>query len=114
MGGKTTRPAPRKGSRWLVTGGAGFLGHSIFRRLRSAGAQCRSLDVADPEPAFRVDGVEYVKGDVRDLSAVRAAVRGIDYVVHAAAALPIHRSGRFIRDVNVNGMRNVLEASVGG
>src|ERR1041385_3750145 len=104
------RPRPPAASTWLVTGGAGFLGHAILARRAAVGAKGRSFDVADPLPEYRLPGVEYVKGDVRDAAAVEAAVRGADYVVHAAAALPIHRSKRFILSVNVGGMRNVLEA----
>jgi nucleoside-diphosphate-sugar epimerase len=104
------RPAPQKNTRWLVTGGTGFLGQTIVARLVSSGARARSFDV-NPPSASAVLGVEYVTGDVRDPKAVEAAARDVDYVIHAAAALPIHRSKKFIHGVNVDGMRNVLRAA---
>lgn len=72
------------------------------------------MRVLDHSPAAEAGfdrRVEYIQGDVRDAPAVDSACRGMDAVVHAAAALPIQRSRKYIWDVNVNGMRNVLEAS---
>ena len=95
-----------------MTGGAGFLGHAVLTRMVEAGVTAKSIDIVDPEPAFVVPGVEYLRIDIRDKVAVKHAVQGADYVVHAAAALPIHRSKKFIFSVNVDGMRNVLDAAL--
>jgi nucleoside-diphosphate-sugar epimerase len=104
---------PRKPTtRWLVTGGAGFLGRSLVARLLKAGHAVRVLDTGDEAEFPLLDRVDYVRADVRDASAVDRATAGCDYVVHTAAALPIHRSKRFIHDVNVGGMRNVLDAAL--
>jgi nucleoside-diphosphate-sugar epimerase len=96
---------------WLVTGGAGFLGQAVVRRLAGLGHAVRVLDTA-PQPA-ELDGLalDYRLGDVRNKATVDAAVQGIDVVCHAAAALPIHRSKAFIHAVNVDGTRNLLEAA---
>jgi nucleoside-diphosphate-sugar epimerase len=107
-----SKKAPAKGFRsWLVTGGSGFLGQALVRRLLAGGAKVRVLDPA-PMPEEWQGKVEFVQGDVRDPAAVDAAVAGVEAVCHAAAALPIHRSRRLIHAVNVDGTRNVLEACV--
>jgi len=69
---------------WLVTGGAGFLGVHLLRRLVGAGAHARSLDLVSGAPP----GVREHLGDVGDPAAVRSALDGVDVLVHAAAALP--------------------------
>jgi nucleoside-diphosphate-sugar epimerase len=90
---------------WALTGGSGFLGVNLARRLAAAGHAVRNLD-SEPgdEPA-----VEAVCGDVRDPAAARVLCRGADVLVHAAAALPVR--GRQIRDVTVNGTATVLAAA---
>jgi nucleoside-diphosphate-sugar epimerase len=112
---KAARPAaaPKAGPfrSWLVTGGSGFLGQAVVRRLLKEGARVRVLDTA-PMPAEWAGKVEFVEADVRDAAAVAKAAEGMEAVCHAAAALPIHRSRRLIREVNVDGTRNVLEAAV--
>lgn len=56
--------------------------------------------------------VEVVNGDIRDAKAIEKAMKGQEYVVHAAAALPIQRTKEAIFGVNINGTRNVLEAAL--
>jgi nucleoside-diphosphate-sugar epimerase len=94
---------------WLVTGGAGFLGQAMVRRLLAGGHTVRVLDTAARPPELEGE-LDYVQADVRDAAAVARAVAGCTHVVHAAAALPIHRSRKLIHAVNVEGTRNVLEA----
>jgi len=77
-------------SRYLITGGAGFLGINLCRYLLERGAAVRKLDIA-PFAYPERSAVDVVDGDVRDAAAVSEALRDIDIVVHAAAALP-HRS----------------------
>jgi nucleoside-diphosphate-sugar epimerase len=89
--------------RWAITGGAGFLGLHLARRLLADGHEVRTLDTAPLDDAELERGVEELRGDVRDLSAVASLVRGADVLVHAAAALPIQASRESIRSVNVGG-----------
>lgn len=99
----------------LVTGGAGFLGINLVRHLLGQeGISVVSLDIADfdyPERSF----IREVRGDIRDPDAVRAALRGVDYVVHAAAALPLYdREAIYSTDVQGTDvvLRCALEAGV--
>jgi dTDP-L-rhamnose 4-epimerase len=67
--------------RVLVTGGAGFIGSHVVEALAADGHEVRVLDAA---PSAN-DGVEHVRGDVRDADAVRFAASGVDAVCHQAA-----------------------------
>jgi nucleoside-diphosphate-sugar epimerase len=99
-----------------ISGGAGFFGLHLARRLVAEGHAVRTLDLArlaDPG----LDGrVEELRGDVRFAVDARRLVAGADVLVHAAAALPIQQSGAAIRSVNVDGMAvtfaGALEAGV--
>jgi dTDP-L-rhamnose 4-epimerase len=79
--------------RVLVTGGAGFIGKRVVSTLVEAGHQVRVLDVLlsdthfSQEPPEFPDGVEFVRGDIRDRDTVEAALRGIELVSHHAAVV---------------------------
>lgn len=101
------------GRRCLVTGGAGYVGRAIVRRLADAGCQVRSLDVAEHSHGR---DVETMVADLRDYDAVRQAFEGIDTVFHVAAVINIREivrpaERRFVYDVNVVGTQNVLRAA---
>jgi len=96
---------------WAISGGAGFLGLHLARRLLSDGHQVRTLDVVPLDDAELERSVEELRGDVRDGDRLRELVAGADVVVHAAAALPIQASRQSIRSVNVGGTENVLVAA---
>jgi nucleoside-diphosphate-sugar epimerase len=94
---------------WAISGGAGFLGLHLARRLRAEGHDVRSLDLVPlGEPDL---GVVEIRGDVRDEAACRELVEGARILVHAAAALPIRGSRRAIRSVNVDGTLTLLAAA---
>ena len=96
-------------ARYLITGGAGFLGINLVRHLLEKGEQVTSYDIADFEYGER-EQITVVKGDIRDLSALTSAMKGVDVVVHTAAALPLY-STEDIRSTDIQGTKNVLEAS---
>ena len=98
--------------RVAITGGAGFLGLHLARRLLADGDSVTTLDLAPLDDLELERGVEEIRGDVRSEADVRAAVTGADVVVHAAAALPIQASRESIRSVNVEGAAVVMAAAL--
>lgn len=86
--------------RILITGGAGFIGSHLADHLLAHGHAVRALDCLSPQvhgpgagrPAYLDRGVELLVGDVRDPEAVRRALRGVDAVVHLAAAVGVGQS----------------------
>jgi UDP-glucose 4-epimerase len=93
-------------SRIAVTGGAGLLGRYVVRELM---ADC-DVTVIDLKPA--PEDVAFVQADVRDLEAMRAALRGHDAVVHLAALDHgiVPQEEAYI-DVNVRGTWHVMQAA---
>jgi len=96
---------------WAISGGAGFLGLHLARRLLADGHDVRTLDVVPLDDVELERSVDELRGDVRDRDSVARLVHGADVVVHAAAALPIQASRASIRAVNVGGTENVLRAA---
>lgn len=92
---------------WALSGGAGFLGLALARRLVACGEAVRSLDLAPVEEP----GVDTLAGDIRSPGDARRLCRGADVLVHAAAALPIRGSAAELRSVNVDGTAVLLAAA---
>jgi UDP-glucose 4-epimerase len=100
----------------LVTGGAGFVGATLVRRLVASGYRVRVLDNLTTGDAAHLAGVdaELVTGDIRDRDALDRSLRGMDAIIHLAAAGSVIGSvqdpaANF--DVNVNGTFQVLDAA---
>jgi nucleoside-diphosphate-sugar epimerase len=94
--------------RLAITGGSGMLGSALLA-TEWAGAEWLAVDVRPPldtgaEPA------RFQRIDVRDTARLTTALRGIDVVVHAAAALPSHSASE-IASVDVQGTESVLAAA---
>jgi nucleoside-diphosphate-sugar epimerase len=98
--------------RWAISGGAGFLGLHLARRLRADGRDVRTLDLAPLDDPELEGSVEELRGDVRDPSSAARLVDNADVLVHAAAALPIQASRQAIRSVNVEGTAVVFAAAL--
>ena len=75
----------------LVTGGSGFLGINLIRKLRAKGVEeVRVLDIADFEyPESTEPWLRFTLGDVRDAAIVDQVSEGCDEVINCAAALPL-------------------------
>ncbi|MGC9454479.1 MAG: NAD-dependent epimerase/dehydratase family protein [Phycisphaerae bacterium] len=93
-------------ARFLVTGGAGFLGINLVRYLLDRGQEVTSLDLAEFDYPDCRDRVRVVTGDIRNRADVAKAAEGADIVVHCAAALPLY-SREDIFSTDVDGTRNV-------
>ncbi len=93
----------------LVTGGAGYFGEVLTRRLLERGDSIRIFDVNGPTDI--APGVEFVQGDIRDLEALLAACRGVDVVFHNAAQVAMAKNKDLFWSVNRDGTKNVLEAA---
>lgn len=96
-------------ARYLVTGGAGFLGINLCRHLLMRGHEVVSLDIADFNYPER-DQIREVCGDIRDREAVDQAMQDADIVVHCAAALPLYTLDE-IMSTDVDGTRAVIESA---
>jgi nucleoside-diphosphate-sugar epimerase len=104
-------------ARYLVTGGAGFIGSTITRALVARGDEVRVFDsffTGKDENLADLPDVEVVRGDVRDLDALRLAMRGVERVMHQAAVPSVARSlnDPILTDAaNIGGTLNVLIAA---
>ncbi len=95
----------------LVTGGTGFVGSNLIRRLRKADIAVRAV-VRDPEKAQALKdiGVDVVEGDVSGKASLEKAAEGCERVVHLVGIIQ-ETPGATFRSVHVEGTRNVLEAA---
>jgi len=93
----------------LVTGGSGYFGSTLVAQLAASGWRVRNLDINQPQghPAE----VEFVKADIRDPHAVRAACEGVDRVFHTVAQQPLSKDPELMRSVNITGTQTLLEAA---
>jgi len=102
--------------KYLVTGGAGFIGSHIARALLQQGADVRILDNFSSGKRDNLKGlnVEVVEGDLRDAPCVAEAVRGVNVIFHEAAFVSVPESMEKPQecfDVNITGTSNLFEAA---
>ena len=106
--------------KYLVTGGAGFIGSNIVKEIINRGEFARVLDnfsTGKRENISEFEGnknFELIEGDIRSYHTVWEAVKGTDYILHQAALPSVPRSIKdplTTNDVNINGTLNILEAA---
>jgi nucleoside-diphosphate-sugar epimerase len=96
----------------FVTGGSGFIGGALVHRLVADGWRVRGLARSDASANVVADhGAEAVRGDLDDVAAMSAGMRGCDVTFHCAATLGEWGDRKSFEHGNVQGTRNVLEAS---
>ena len=110
----------RKGTRFLVTGGAGFIGSNLCEAILDLGYEVRCLDDLSTGKRENVDifidrpGYEFIEGDIKELDICMRACDGVDYVLNQAAWGSVPRSIEmplFYCANNITGTLNMLEAA---
>ncbi|MCU0512410.1 MAG: NAD-dependent epimerase/dehydratase family protein [Anaerolineae bacterium] len=96
-------------ARYLITGGAGFLGINMARHLLAGGHTVVSLDMAPFDYPERPQITE-VRGDIRQRDAVDRAMQDVDIVIHTAAALPLYTPAD-IFSTDIDGTRTVIDSA---
>lgn len=94
----------------LVTGGAGYFGDRLCRKLQDADCDVRIFDIQ--QPGDTCPGAEVFQGDIRDAAAIGAACQGVDVIFHNVAQVPLAKDKRLFWSVNRDGTRNLLEAAL--
>jgi UDP-glucose 4-epimerase len=104
--------------KYLITGGAGFIGSNLAIELVKKGESVRILDNFSTGKFQNLesiqDKIELIDGDIKDFWTVTKAVEGIDYILHQAALPSVPRSIEnplTSNEVNINGTLNLLEAA---
>ena len=109
-----------EGSKFLVTGGAGFIGSNLCEAILNLGYKVRCLDDLSTGKQANVDlfignpNYEFIKGDIKDLDTCMTACESIDYVLNEAAWGSVPRSIEmplFYCANNIQGTLNVMEAA---
>ena len=107
-------------TKFLITGGAGFIGSNHCEALLKRGHFVRCLDdlstgkAENIQPFLENSNFEFIKGDIRDLDTCMNACKNIDYVSHQAAWGSVPRSIEMplvYEEINIKGTLNMLEAA---
>lgn len=96
----------------IITGGTGFLGVHLARHFLKQHAQVTLYDLAELDASDLKGKVKAIIGDVRNKKQTEQAVNNHDFLIHAAAALPIQRTKDAIFSTNIEGTKNVLSAAL--
>ena len=108
------------GSKFLVTGSAGFIGSNLVEAILELGYKVRGLDnfstgkKENVEEFLNHPNYEFLEGDIRDLETCMKACDGIDFVLNQAAWGSVPRSIEmplFYEEVNIKGTLNMMEAA---
>lgn len=105
-------------AKYLITGGAGFIGSNIARELVKKKQQVVILDNLFSGRLSNLedikDQVEFINGDIRNFETVKKAVAGVDYVLHQAALRGVYQSVKdpqAVNETNITGTLNLLVAA---
>ena len=104
--------------KYLVTGGAGFIGSYLVRKLISDGENVIVFDNFERGSISRLEGIkdkiELINGDIRDYETVEKIVKKVDVIYHLAAVNGtdnFYKYPRLVLDVGIKGILNIMDAS---
>lgn len=109
-----------RNTKFLVTGGAGFIGSNLVEAILKLGCKVRVLDNFSTGKReniiefFDNENFELIEGDIRNLEDCKKACEGVDYVLHQAAWGSVPRSLEFpvlYNEINVTGHLNMMQAA---
>lgn len=110
---------PIRGRKYFVTGGSGFIGSALVKRLVAGGAQVRVLDShlrGSPRHLEGVlDKIDLIRGDIRNATAVLRASEGCDAIVHLAylnGTEYFYSKPELVLEIGVKGIMNCLDAAL--
>ena len=93
----------------LITGGSGYFGSLLVKRLLSKGWDCRVFDINK----FLGDNeVEYIKGDIQNYDILLKSCRDVDVIFHNVAQVPLAKNKKLFNSVNILGTENILKAAL--
>lgn len=99
----------------LITGGTGFIGVHLVKRLSNLGHNLKLLirETSDVSPFEGLKNIEYVEGDVRDIESLNKAVDKVDLIYHLAAYTRMwSRDKSIFEEVNIKGAENVAKVAL--
>lgn len=92
----------------LITGGSGYFGSLLLRKLLERGARCRVFDLNDADD--RPPEVEFIQGDICAYDTVARACQGVNVVYHNVAQVPLAKDRALFKSANVHGTENLRQA----
>ena len=96
-------------SKILVTGGSGFFGEIMCKKLLNQEHTVIVLDIN--LPGFSHKNLKFIQADIRNTVQVAAAVADVDIIHHNVAQVPLAKDNKLFWSVNYNGIKNILEAA---
>ena len=94
----------------LVTGGSGFFGSLLVRKLLERGYRVKILDLVKDEDLAK--DCQYFQTDIRDFDLVNKAAKNCDIIHHNVAQVPLAKNKRLFLSVNTMGTENILNTAL--
>ncbi len=97
-------------ARVLITGGSGYFGSLLLRKLIDRGHECTVLDINDA--GDRPKSVDFIQADIRDDDAVKPSMRDQEFIFHNVAQVPLAKDHNLFDSVNRIGTENILAGAL--